>query len=101
MLLQFSVVFPAEPRWAEGKVRAGCLCPAPGTLEQERGREVTEAAGPSSSVCGKTYPGGQSLKVWGDGGQVGWDGGMQVKLQRELTSIGSGGRRAGSETERG
>lgn len=39
--------------------------------------------------------------MWGDRGQVGWDGGVQVKLQRDLTNIGSGGRRAGSETERG
>lgn len=26
---------------------------------------------------------------------------MQVKLKRDLTNLGSGGRRAGSETERG
>lgn len=53
------------------------------------------------SVCGGNLSRWAELKVWGDRGQVGWDRGVQVKLKRNLTNIGCGGRRAGSETERG
>lgn len=102
MLLQFSVVFPAEPRWAEGKVRAGCLCPAPGTLEQERARKGGHRGrGAEPFWVWENLSRWAELKVRGDRGQVGWDRGMQVRLQRDLTNIGSGGRRAGSGTERG
>lgn len=46
-------------------------------------------------LCGGNLSRRAELKVWGDRGQVGWDGRMQVKLQQDLTNIGSGGRRLG------
>lgn len=74
------------------------LCPAPGTLEQERARKGGHRGRGAEQFCvGEHLSRWAELKVRGDRGQVGWDGGMQVRLQRDFNNIGSGAGGLGQE----
>lgn len=97
MLLQFSVVFPAEPRWTEGRGGQG-VC-----AQLLLGLESTGAAPRLGAVLSVGKP-VQRGRAEGEGcrGHVGWDGEVQVRPKADVvTSVGSGGRRAGSGRQRG
>lgn len=64
--------------------------------------EVTEAARRDNVLrVGEACPGGQIRSCWCDRGQVGAGRRVVGEAKMRLTSIVYGGRRSGSETERG